>query len=812
MQYMKRVLPLLFISLFTAGALSAQTVFYSEDFTSAGAGWNFNVVTGPEGADPNFWKSSAEEGGGLAPGSCGVANNANNTLFVTSVFNPTGGAAYDAGGACGILFCPQADRRTESPVINCIGKSTITLNFNYIENGDGTNDNATVWFNDGTGWVLLDDPAKTAVCGGGQGTWTAYSFALPASADNNPTVQIAFRWVNNDDGVGTDPSFAVDDITLTVPAAAPVVTLGPSPNDTICQSATLTFTASATNGPITTWAWSANPSAGVVFIPNAAAQNPTVTFTTPGSYTFTAQATGASGTGSAAQTITVLPTVVSSVSLTANPANPVCAGQAISFTATPTNGGTAPVYQWTLNGVASGSNSPNYSVTVPVNNDVVAVTLVADTTCAANATDSYTIVVSPTVTPSATITPNPAAVCAGGSITFTVTPTNGGAVPSYQWVVSGANMGTNSPNFTFSPVGGEQVSVVLTSNANCLATTTANSNTVTVTINPSPTVAVTQGAATVCPGTPDTLKATATAGSTFSWTPSAGLNATNTASVIATNATVGVYTYYITATKAGCMHTDSVQVTVSSTLSGVVAGPNATVCAGQSAPLSVVGGTSWSWSPAGTTCDTCKNTSATPAATTVYTVTASNGGCFATVTETITVIPLPSISFNTSPLNAGIPQTISFTNTTTNASGYQWHMGDGTDIILQTPPPHTYNGAGTYTIVLIATGNNGCKDSLSTVLFVADSVGVNIPNIFTPNGDNINDVWQPSIHGATYFECFIYDRWGLKVYEFAGAQDHWDGYTTAGLPCQDGTYYYILKTTDTNNKNYDLKGYLQLIH
>jgi hypothetical protein len=55
---------------------------------------------------------------------------------------------------------------------------------------------------------------KTATCGGGQGLWTAFSMTLPASADNNPNVRIGFRWVNNADGTGTDPSFAVDDIAL----------------------------------------------------------------------------------------------------------------------------------------------------------------------------------------------------------------------------------------------------------------------------------------------------------------------------------------------------------------------------------------------------------------------------------------------------------------------------------------------------------------------------------------------------------------------------------------------------------------------
>jgi len=132
---MKIRILLSFICLLFFDSRKAQTVIYTENWTSGGTGWTLNVSTGVEGADPNFWIVADNEGGGItpdlgAPGSCGVANNANNTLHVTSVFNPTGGAAYDAGGLCGLLFCPQANRRTESPIINCTGQSTITLNFN----------------------------------------------------------------------------------------------------------------------------------------------------------------------------------------------------------------------------------------------------------------------------------------------------------------------------------------------------------------------------------------------------------------------------------------------------------------------------------------------------------------------------------------------------------------------------------------------------------------------------------------------------------------------------------------------------------
>ena len=70
-------------------SVRAQTTFYTENFTSGGTGWNLASVQGTEGADPNFFTVSDNEGGGLAPGACGVASNGNNTMHVTSVFNHT---------------------------------------------------------------------------------------------------------------------------------------------------------------------------------------------------------------------------------------------------------------------------------------------------------------------------------------------------------------------------------------------------------------------------------------------------------------------------------------------------------------------------------------------------------------------------------------------------------------------------------------------------------------------------------------------------------------------------------------------------
>ncbi len=126
----------------TSNVNNLGTVYYSQNFAGA-HGWTLNVPTGVNGADNNFWVVNDNEGG-VAPPGCGVASNGNNTLHITSVFCPTCGAAYDAGGLCGILFCPQTNMRAESPAISTIGGSNLNLEFDYISMGDALLDNASV--------------------------------------------------------------------------------------------------------------------------------------------------------------------------------------------------------------------------------------------------------------------------------------------------------------------------------------------------------------------------------------------------------------------------------------------------------------------------------------------------------------------------------------------------------------------------------------------------------------------------------------------------------------------------------------------
>ena len=249
---------------------------------------------------------------------------------------------------------------------------------------------------------------------------------------------------------------------------------------------------------------------------------------TGSTYTIVAPVVGDAGNYDVVVSGTCLPDAISNaVTLTVNPllpvsvtiaadANPVCAGTTVTFTATPTNGGAAPVYQWKVNGVNAGANSATYAY-VPVTGDVVTVDLTSNAVCATGspATSApVTMTVNPLLPVSVTIAADANPVCAGTTVTFTATPTNGGAAPVYQWKVNGVNAGANSATYAYVPVTGDVVTVDLTSNAVCATGSPATSAPVTMTVNPLLPVSVTIAADAnpVCAGTTVTFTATPTNG------------------------------------------------------------------------------------------------------------------------------------------------------------------------------------------------------------------------------------------------------------------------------------------------------------
>jgi hypothetical protein len=271
---MKKLLTLLLLVAFISFRAGAQ-MFWVENFESGSTAgelvtsyigpngaWTL-TITGTEATKPNVWYVSCAENGHTT-GVCGTgcvtssATATGATLHVGT--NPAAfgdlGASYYSGGGCFTSsssssssslssLCVTTNRRAESPTINCTGKTNIKMKFYYIENGDGSTDDGSVWYYDGTTWSLLVNTAKTSVCGGGQGQWAMDTVSLPVSANNNPNVKIGFLWVNNDDGVGTDPSYAIDSVSLSGTPAAPVATFSVT-SSTACMDSCITFTSTST--------------------------------------------------------------------------------------------------------------------------------------------------------------------------------------------------------------------------------------------------------------------------------------------------------------------------------------------------------------------------------------------------------------------------------------------------------------------------------------------------------------------------------------------------------------------------------------
>ncbi|KIA85152.1 PKD-like domain-containing protein [Flavobacterium sp. AED] len=281
-------------------------------------------------------------------------------------------------------------------------------------------------------------------------------------------------------------------------------------------------------------------------------QNPSITnVTTAASGTYTVTVTDNNGCiNTATVTVTVNALLVPSVNIGVNPGNNICAGTSVTFTATPVNGGATPIYQWKINGVNVGINSPTFTTSSLVNTDKVTVVLTSSVTCPAlaNVTSNIiTMTVNDIVIPSVSISASATTICPGNSINFSAIPINGGSTPSYQWMINGFNAGTNSPNFAASSfVNGDIVTVELTSNAPCSSPTTAISNPITITVNPATpaTPGAINGTTPVCPGittlTYDiTLVLNAT---TYTWTVPTGWSITagaGTNSIIVTSGSTG---------------------------------------------------------------------------------------------------------------------------------------------------------------------------------------------------------------------------------------------------------------------------------
>ncbi|MFN8208284.1 MAG: PKD domain-containing protein [Bacteroidales bacterium] len=125
---------------------------------------------------------------------------------------------------------------------------------------------------------------------------------------------------------------------------------------------------------------------------------------------------------------------------------------------------------------------------------------------------------------------------------------------------------------------------------------------------------------------------------------------------------------------------------------------------------------------------------------------------------------------------------------------YEWTFRDDSTTAGTPRVLHQYATSGMYPVRLIVTDDFGCADTATRMVNVSEKV--QMPNVFTPNGDGINDRVSPAMNGITTYDFKIYSRYGILLYKTVSKFPEWDGKNTAGVEMYPGVYYYTLESLD----------------
>ena len=141
--------------------------------------------------------------------------------------------------------------------------------------------------------------------------------------------------------------------------------------------------------------------------------------------------------------------------------------------------------------------------------------------------------------------------------------------------------------------------------------------------------------------------------------------------------------------------------------------------------------------------------------------------------------------------------------------GEAWQVNHDLSDILDT----NYSEKGTYTVCLVAQNKNGCTDTTCMDLIFCDPLIFNPVNVFTPDGDGINDMltfWYLS-QAVKEFHCVIVDRWGHTKYEITDIKDGWNGKDKSGSECSDGVYFYTYVGMAEDGSEFKGQGNVQIL-
>ncbi|MBL1233341.1 MAG: gliding motility-associated C-terminal domain-containing protein [Flavobacteriales bacterium] len=426
-------------------------------------------------------------------------------------------------------------------------------------------------------------------------------------------------------------------------------------------------------------------------------------------------------------------------------------------------------YSWDTNPIqtsatATGLSAGTYNVTVTDSVGCISVATVV-------ITEPNALLVNPTMIgmPS----------CNGGSDGTAIANANGGVSPyTYSW-----NTTPIQTTQSASGLSAGQYIVTVTDANGCIAT-----GNVLIT-QPAPISNNIQITNITCHNGNDGIITLTSSGGTapysYSWSTSSNTSNTETG---LSSGTV----YVTTSDNQGCSVTDTIQITNPDSMSLVLTHTSASCnTADGTATANVAGGNApygYFWSVNNQTTQTADSLPGGM----VSVVVMDANGCTVSGSINIDTVNIHTAVAGADPTTGIAPLNVNFSNNSQNTTTYFWDFGDG-NTSTDFAPTHTYLENGTYVVVLTSINSGGCMAYDTLIIDVINELI--IPNVFTPNGDGVNDnLVFKNLHAFPDNRLVVLNRWGKTVFEKTGYQNDWNGGDQ-----NDGTYFFILELNDKEN-------------
>jgi gliding motility-associated-like protein len=274
-----------------------------------------------------------------------------------------------------------------------------------------------------------------------------------------------------------------------------------------------------------------------------------------------------------------------------------------------------------------------------------------------------------------------------------------------------------------------------------------------------------------------------------------------------------------TSATGGLSNVQEVCFTYTSVLDGL---EDQVICSGEEVQLEVSGGVSYNWTPALGLSDTgIANPIASPEVTTLYSVEITNDCGISFVDEVLIIVEDELFEMQIDPSSIDDPVlpgfdldfTANILSGNVDDYSFMWSSSIGSTFShpdsISTVVTTSETQTGEETITVVVTSQSGCTAEASVTFEIANDQYA-LPNVFTPNGDNVNDTFGVVTQGIiTDYSCRIFNRWGALVFESNSADQTWDGtYNSEAAPSD--VYIYSIQFT-IGDMQVDEKGDLTLL-